>query len=58
VGDNISAAKAELEGLGFVVVVDTDIQEIFWSFPPAVVTAQDPGGGTSIKRGSTVTISG
>jgi serine/threonine-protein kinase len=58
VGDNISAAKAELEGLGFVVVVNTDIQEIFWSFPPAVVTAQDPGGGTSIKRGSTVTISG
>ena len=58
VGDNISAAKAQLEGLGFVVVVDTTIQEIFWSFPPAVVTAQDPSGGTSIKRKSTVTIRG
>jgi serine/threonine-protein kinase len=59
VGDNIQAAKDQLEGLGFVVVVDAPtIPEAFWSFPPAQVTAQDPAGGTSIKRGSTVTISG
>jgi serine/threonine-protein kinase len=59
VGNNIQAAKDELEGLGFVVVVDAPtIPEAFWSFPPAKVTAQDPAGGTSIKRGSTVTISG
>ena len=58
IGDNIAAAKAELEGLGFVVEVDTNIQEIFWSFPPAVVTGQTPGGGEMAKRGSTVTISG
>jgi serine/threonine-protein kinase len=58
VGGNIAAAKAQLEGLGFVVTVDTTIQEVFWSFPPAVVTGQDPAGSTMIKRGSTVTISG
>jgi eukaryotic-like serine/threonine-protein kinase len=58
VGDNIAAAKAELEGLGFVVDVDTDIQQVFWSFPPAVVTDQSPNGGEMAKRGSTVTIVG
>jgi len=58
VGGNIAASKAQLEGLGFVVTVDTAIQEVFWSFPPAVVTGQDPPGATMIKRGSTVTISG
>lgn len=58
IGDNIAAAKAELEGLGFVVEVDTDIQEIFWSFPPAKVDDQSPAGGEMAKRGSTVTISG
>jgi serine/threonine-protein kinase len=58
VGNNIQAAKNELEGLGFVVVVDTILPEKFWSTEPAQVTAQDPAGGTSIKRGSTVTISG
>jgi len=58
VGKNIQKAKDELEGLGFVVVVDSNIQEVFWSFPPAVVTDQDPAGGTMAKRGSTVTIKG
>lgn len=58
VGDNISAAKAQLEGDGFTVVVNTNIQQVFWSFPPAVVTAQDPAGGAMAKRGSTVTIKG
>ena len=58
VGNNIQAAKNELESLGFVVVVNSDIQEVFWSFPPAVVTGQDPEGSTMAKRGSTVTISG
>ena len=58
VGNNIAAAKTQLEGLGFVVTVNTKIQEVFWSFPPAVVTAQDPAGATMIKRGSKVTISG
>jgi serine/threonine-protein kinase len=58
IGDNIAAAKAELEGLGFVVLVDSDIQEIFWSFPPAVVTDQSPAGGEMAKRGSEVTIFG
>lgn len=58
IGDNIAAAKAELEGLGFVVIVETDIQEIFWSFPPAVVTDQSPAGDEMAKRGSEVTIYG
>ena len=58
VGDNIAAAKTQLEGLGFVVTVDTTIQEKFWGFPPAVVTGQDPAGASMIKRGATVTISG
>jgi len=41
------------------VVVDApSIPEAFWSFPPAVVTGQDPDSGTNAKRGSTVTISG
>ena len=57
IGDNFAAAKAELEALGFVVDPQTDIQEIFWSFPPAVVTDQDPEGGMA-KRGSTVIIYG
>ncbi|CAN5119987.1 Stk1 family PASTA domain-containing Ser/Thr kinase [soil metagenome] len=58
VGKNIQVAKDELEGLGFVVVVDSSIQPVFWSFPPAVVTGQDPEGTTMAKRGSTVTIKG
>jgi serine/threonine-protein kinase len=58
VGDNIAAAKAELEGLGFAVIVQTEIQEIFWGFPPAVVTDQSPEGGEMIKRGAEVTIFG
>jgi serine/threonine-protein kinase len=58
IGDNIAAAKAELEGLGFVVQVNTDIQPIFWSFPPAKVTDQTPGGGEKLKRGSKVIIEG
>ncbi|MGV8851600.1 MAG: Stk1 family PASTA domain-containing Ser/Thr kinase [Rhodoglobus sp.] len=58
VGDNIAAAKRELEEAGFVVSVDTSIQQIFWSFPPAKVTDQDPAGGEMVKRGSDVTIYG
>ncbi|MGV8857017.1 Stk1 family PASTA domain-containing Ser/Thr kinase [Rhodoglobus sp.] len=58
IGDNIAAAKRELEEAGFVVTVDTAIQQIFWSFPPAVVTDQDPAGGEMIKRGADVTIYG
>jgi len=58
VGNNIQAAKTQLEGLGFVVIVNSKIQEVFWSFPPAVVTAQDPAGSAMVKRGSTVTIKG
>ncbi|WP_192812258.1 Stk1 family PASTA domain-containing Ser/Thr kinase [Salinibacterium sp. PAMC 21357] len=58
VGDNIAAAKRELEEAGFVVTVDTSIQQIFWSFPPAQVTDQDPAGGEMVKRGSEVTIYG
>ena len=58
VGDNIAAAKAELEALDFIVIVDTEIQEIFWSFPPAVVSDQSPAGGELVKRGSEVTIYG
>ena len=57
-GDNIAAAKAELEALGFIVIVETAIQEIFWSFPPAVVTDQSPVGGEMAKRASSVTIYG
>ncbi len=58
VGDNIQSAKNQLEGLGFVVVVDTTIPEAFWSFKPAVVTGQNPAAATMAKRGSKVTIKG
>ena len=58
IGDNIAAAKKELEGAGFVVTVDSALSDLFWGFPPAVVTDQDPTGGEMIKRGSDVTIYG
>ncbi len=58
VGDNLAAAKAQLEGLGFVVTVDTVLPQSFWTVPQAVVTGQDPAGSTMVKRGATVTIVG
>lgn len=58
IGDNIAAAKNELEAAGFVVTVKDAVDPLFWSFPPAQVTDQAPEGGKMIKRGSDVTIYG
>ena len=58
IGDNIAAAKAELEAAGFEVDVNSLIPEDSWDNNLAVVASTDPGPGEQIKRGSTVTITG
>lgn len=58
VGDNIAAAKAELEAAGFVVQVNSLIPEASWDNNLAVVATTSPGPGEMAKRGSTVTITG
>ncbi len=52
----IAAAKASLEALGFVVVVETNIPEVFWDLPASEVDTATPGPGEDAIRGSTVTI--
>lgn len=56
VGDNVAAAKKELEDAGFVVEVVSDIAEPNWGSPLLTVDSTDPVAGTALKRGSTVTI--
>ncbi len=56
VGKVLAEAKAELEGLGFTVKVISDVAEANWGFPLVTVDQSDPAAGTSIKRGSTVTL--
>ncbi len=58
IGDNIAAAKAELEGLGFVVEVNSQISEDQWDNVLAVVASTSPGPEEMAKRGSTVVITG
>lgn len=58
IGDNIAAAKAELEAAGFVVEVNSLIPEASWDNNLAVVASTNPGPGEMAKRGSTVTITG
>ena len=58
IGDNIAAAKAELEAAGFDVDVNSLIPENSWNNNLAVVQSTNPGPGEQIKRGSTVTITG
>ncbi|MGX5680579.1 Stk1 family PASTA domain-containing Ser/Thr kinase [Schumannella luteola] len=58
IGDNIAAAKAELEAAGFVVEVNSLIPEASWDNNLAVVASTSPGPGEMAKRGSTVTITG
>jgi len=53
---NVAAAKSQLEDLGFVVDVTTGLPEPFWGIGGFVVESTDPPAGTSIPRGSTVTI--
>lgn len=56
IDDNVAAAKKLLEEAGFVVEVVSDIAEPNWGSPLLTVDATDPAAGTSLKRGSTVTI--
>jgi serine/threonine-protein kinase len=58
VGDNIAAAKTQLEALGFVVTVDSLIPENSWDNNLAVVESTTPDASMLVKRGSTVTIKG
>jgi serine/threonine-protein kinase len=58
IGDNIAAAKAELEALGFVVIVESRIPEASWDNNLAVVASTSPGPGEFAKRNSEVTIVG
>jgi serine/threonine-protein kinase len=58
IGDNIAAAKAELEAAGFEVQVNSLIPQDSWDNNLAVVASTDPGPGEQIKRGSKVTITG
>ncbi|WP_229938931.1 Stk1 family PASTA domain-containing Ser/Thr kinase [Plantibacter cousiniae (nom. nud.)] len=53
VGKNVAAAKTQLEALGFVVTVNSQIAEGLWGNPLIVVASMDPGAG-KIKRGSTI----
>jgi serine/threonine-protein kinase len=55
VGQNVDAARQLLEGKGFKV--DTQDQSFFDGGPqPGTVTAQDPGQGQTVDKGSTVTL--
>ncbi len=58
IGDNIAAAKAELEAAGFQVEVNSLIPEASWDNNLAVVASTSPGPGELAKRGSLVTITG
>ncbi|PSL39362.1 serine/threonine-protein kinase [Labedella gwakjiensis] len=55
-GKTIADAKATLEDLGFVVDIQTAVPEDLWGEALFSIVSQDPGGNTSIKRGSTVSI--
>jgi serine/threonine-protein kinase len=52
----IADAKAALEERGFVVELQTVVPEDLWGEDVFSIVAQDVEGGSSIKRGSTVTI--
>jgi serine/threonine-protein kinase len=52
----IADAKSALEERGFVVVVQTVVPEDLWGEDVFSIVSQDVEGGTSVKRGSTVTI--
>jgi serine/threonine-protein kinase len=56
VGDNVAAARKQLEDAGFVVKVVSDIAEPNWGSPLLSVDSTDPVAGESLRRGSTVTI--
>lgn len=56
INDNVAAAKKQLEDDGFAVEVVSDIAEPNWGSPLLTVDATDPVAGTSLKRGSTVTL--
>lgn len=53
-GKTISAATAALEADGFVVTVDTNVPKALWGV--ILIQSTDPAGGTSVKKGSTVTV--
>lgn len=49
-------AVDQLQALGFVVDVNTNIPEVFWNLPAAEVDNVSPGAGEQAIRGSTVTL--
>jgi serine/threonine-protein kinase len=53
VGQNITAAVTQLQGLGFTVNQTTDTNS---KQTPGTVTAQNPAGGSDAAKGSTVTL--
>jgi serine/threonine-protein kinase len=55
-GNTISGAKAALEELGFVVDITTAVPEDLWGEELFSIVSQDPGGNTSVKRGSTISL--
>ncbi|RUR01974.1 Stk1 family PASTA domain-containing Ser/Thr kinase [Labedella endophytica] len=56
IGQTITDAKATLEGLGFVVEIQTAVPEDLWGEALFSIVSQDPAGGTSVRRYATVTI--
>ena len=57
-GLTIAAAQAALEELGFTVTVVTDIPRRHWAQSWATADSTDPVEGSSIPKGSTVTLRG
>lgn len=55
-GKTITEAKAALEAQGFTVTVKTALPENLWAESLFSIVSQDPAGGTSVRRGSAVTI--
>lgn len=58
VGQTIAEGVEALQALGFLVQVDTVINEEDWDRPQAQIESTEPGGGQSAIRGSTIIIRG
>jgi serine/threonine-protein kinase len=57
-GVTIAAAKMLLENLGFAVTVDSEIPERHWDKSWAEAGSTDPGEGTEVPKGATITLQG
>ncbi|MBA4247347.1 MAG: serine/threonine protein kinase [Microbacterium sp.] len=58
VGQTIAEGVEALQAVGFLVQVDTVINEEDWDRPQAQIESTEPGGGQSAIRGSTIIIRG